>query len=357
MDDELSLRCAGIFASELRVQRHRNEAMLVKMVGTARVRIGIICATALVIAPLTWSVGAESGQFSALVTEIYPAIVAHSLIFDDPPPIAPNPQPNGQPIDTEASSNGARSPDYAGILSRQFIGEVERRQYDLTDMMAQGLVRDMNFRTHFLGVAPPAIRDPDRHDLHLMGDYGKSVLREAADETIQEVGWLDTLENRLKSLFKYELFVEGTENKEYTNREFAWEDRKDKIRQQETTAIQVVDGSQRRYEAHYGLSLLNIETSSDAFVTPLSAYARWENLPIAGKVKLKIQPLQEVSLKVRNSINKMWYWQNSAFLDEAYDPKVRFSVTRRDEIRRNRIAFFTEFGEHAQVGIMFGVLL
>jgi len=302
-------------------------------------------------------VAAELLQSSSLLTQVYPEIVAKTLIVDNPDPTRLTPDARDASANAEGKDTPFGSIDYAEILGKQFARETNRRKYDLTDMEVQALVSDVTFRARPAGALALFDYRLDEHDIDLLADYQEDVLLEASDETIQEIGWLDNLENRIQSLFTYEIYEEGSQEREYTNRDFAWEDRKDRLRQQETTVVRTELTEPHRYDAHYGLSLLNLGTSSGSFIEAPSAYVRWEKLKIVDKVKLKIQPMQEVSVSLRNSINKRWYWQHKALLDEGFDPRVRFSVTRRDEVRRNRITFFTEFGDHGRIGVVFGALL
>jgi len=312
---------------------------------------------AVMAACLTGMVSAESVRLGPLVTEIYPEIAARSFLPERPDPVS---------IDRKALEGGAesyrggkalRTADYAEVLGRQFVSEIDRRKHDISDIEVQGLVREMNPWSRSIGEVPLFVHEMDSRDLDLMTDYGEEVLREAADESIQEVGWLDDFENRMKSLFKYELFVEGAGEREYSNREFEWEDRKETLRQEETTVVKAPARGRGRYDAHYGMTLVNVDASYDSIVGAPSAYVRWEKLPVVDKVKVKVQPLEEVSLSMRDSINERWYWQSKAMLKRDCDPEVSLNLTRRDETRRNRLTFFAEFGEHARVGVMFGVLL
>ena len=302
-------------------------------------------------------VNAETVQFSMSVTEIYPEMAAGGIVLNGLESVQPGPSTHEQSENATHGDRALKPTDYAEVLGRQFSTEAERRKYDLSDIQVHGFVSEINFRNHGIGVLPLFVHYPDEEDLDRLTDYGENVLWEAVDETIQEIGWLDGLENRLKSFFKYELFLKGTEERDYSNREFEWEDRKETLRQEETTTVQTTPPAGRRSDAYYGVTLLNVGIASGSFVEPPSAYARWEKLPGIDKIKVKVQPMEEVSVSFRDSINKRWYWQNKAELDDSFDPKVRFSLTRRDEIRRNRITFFTEFGHHARVGITFGALL
>jgi hypothetical protein len=320
-------------------------------------RIGLASVVAAAILSSGDMVAAELLQSSSLVTQVYPEIVAKTFIPHSADPARITLDPRDESADAKRKNTPLGSVDYAEILGRQFARETDRRKYDLTDMEVQALVSDVTFRARPAGALALFDYRLDEHDIDLLADYQEDVLREAADEAIQEIGWLDRVENRMQSLFTYEIYEEGAQEREYMNRDFAWEDRKDLIRHEETTVVLTEPGERRPYEAHYGLSLLNIGTSSGSFIEAPSAYVRWEKLKIADKVKVKVQPMQEVSVSLRNSINKRWYWQHKALLDEGFDPIVRLSVTRRDEVRRNRITFFTEFGEHGRVGITFGALL
>jgi len=320
-------------------------------------RAGAASVLAIVAACVTTLVSAETTRFGFLVTEIYPEIAARGLIFDGREQLPLDLKPHEQ---DEGSRNGGRAlktADYAEILSRQFVTELDRRKYDLSDMEVQGLVSLIDPWPHPIAGMPLFVHHMNRRDRDIMADYGEDVVREAADESIQEIGWLNDLEDRLKSFFKYELFVDGAGEREYSNREFEWEDRKETLRQQETTVVRTPAEGRGRYDAHYGMSLVNIDASNESVVGAPSAYVRWEKLPAIDKVKFKVQPLEEVSLSLRDTINERWYWQTKALLDGGLDPEMRFNLTRRDEARKNRLTFFAEFGKHAHVGIMFGVLL
>ncbi len=320
-------------------------------------RIALASALAVGIACIGDTVGAEMLQSSTLMTRVYPEVVAKTLIPNSSQSLRLNPDANGANGDAIQNNGSLRAVDYAEILGRQFAHETERRKYDLTDMEAQALVSDITFRARSIGAVPLFGYHRHEDDMDLLADYQEDVLREAADEAIQEIGWLNNLENRIQSLFRYEIYQEGAREREYSNREFEWEDRKEGLRQQETTVLQSQPSRHRPYDAHYGLSLLNLRASNGSFVEAPSAYVRWEKLRFVDKLKLNVQPMEEVSVSLRSSINKRWYWQNKALLDEDFDPRMRFSVTRRNETRRNRITLFTEFGEHGRVGVMFGALL
>jgi hypothetical protein len=302
-------------------------------------------------------VSAESVRLGTLVTEIYPEIAARNTFLERRDPASLDRNEPGGKAESENGDKRLRTLDYAEILGRQFVTELDRRKYDLSDIEVQALVRYIVPRANSIDGMPLFVHHMNRRDRDLMIDYGGDVIREAADESIQEIGWLDDLENRLKSVFKYELFVEGTGEREYTNREFEWEDRKEALRQEETTVVQAPSSGRGRYDAHYGMTLVNIDASYESIVGAPSAYVRWEKMPVVDKVKLEVQPLQEVSLSLRDSLNERWYWQGKAMLNGDLDPEVAFNLTRRDEARRNRLTFFAEFGEYERIGVMFGVLL
>jgi len=306
---------------------------------------------------MTGIVSAESVQLGTFVTEIYPEIAVGSSVFERRDPASLDWKAIERSAESENGDKRLRTLDYAEILGRQFVTELDRRKYDLSDMEVQGLVRDIVPRADSMGGMPRFVHHMNRRDRDVMIDYGEDVVREAADESIQEIGWLDGLENRLKSVFKYELFVEGTGEREYSNREFEWEDRKEALRQEETTVVQAPSSGRGRYDAHYGMTLVNIDASYESIVGAPSAYVRWEKLPVVDKLKLEVQPLEEVSLSLRDSLNEKWYWQGKAMVNGDLDPEVTFNLTRRDEARRNRLTFFAEFGEYERVGVMFGVLL
>jgi len=329
----------------------------VTAVGRFALRTGLASAVAVTILGSGGSVDAEILQSSSLVTQVYPEIVAKTLILNNSDPVNLDPDTREENAGNRSDNVSLAAVDYAEILGRQFARETDRRKYDLTDMEVQALVNDFAFRSRSAGALALFDYRLDERDIDLLADYEEDVLLEAVDEAIEEIGWLLRLENRVQSLFTYEIYEEGTQEREYMNRDFAWEDRKDQLRQEAATVVRTERNRRRPYEAHYGLSLLNVGTSSGSFIETPSAYIRWEKLKIVDKVKVKIQPMQEVSLSLRNSINKRWYWQHKALLDDGFDPRVRFSVTRRDEVRRNRITFFTEFGDHGRIGIMFGALL
>lgn len=320
-------------------------------------RTGISFALAVMAACLTSMVSAESVRLGALVTEIYPEIVARSFLPERPDPVSVDRKELEQGAASDGDGEVLKTADYAKVLGRQFVTELDRRKYDLSDIEVQGLLREINPWSRSIGDMPLFVHQMDRRDLDLMTDYGEDVLREAADESIQEVGWLDDLENRMKSLFKYELFVEGTGERESSNREFEWEDRKEALRQEEATVVQTPARGRGRYDAHYGVTLVNVDASYESIVGAPSAYVRWEKLPVIDKVKVKVQPLEEVSLSLRDSLNERWYWHSKAMLNGDLDPAVTLNLTRRDETRRNRLTFFAEFGVRARVGVMFGVLL
>ena len=327
------------------------------MQAAGRIFRKIVGAQALVTAVACIARAASAETLRTAVTEIYPEIVAKSMVV--PALNEPDPRPRQQHAVTKKNNNRAmqEAVDYADILGRQFANEVVRRKYNLDDMRVQRLVSDINARTRWTIAGPLFDRELLEEDFDRLADYGKDVLREAADELVQEIGWLDSLENSVKSAFRYELSVGGDVRREHTNRDFEWEDRKEDLRERETTVVNASSGARRPYNARYGVSLLNIGLSNGSLVEIPYFYARWEKLPAVDKVKLKVQPLEEVSVSVRNAINERWYWQNKALLDGNLEPRVHFSLTRRDELRKNRITFFTEFGDHGQVGVMFGVLL
>ena len=319
--------------------------------------VGTSFGLAVVAAFLASMAGAESVQLGTLVTEIYPEIAVGSTVFERRDPTSLDWKAAERSGELKNGDKRLRTLDYAEILGRQFVTELDRRKYDLSDMEVQGLVRDIVPRANSIGGMPLFVHHMNSRDRDLMIEYGEDVVREAADESIQEIGWLDDLENELKSLFKYELFVEGTGKREYSNREFEWEDRKEALRQEETTVLQTPAGGRGRYDGHYGITLVNIDASYESIVGAPSAYVRWEKLPVVDKVKVEVQPLQEVSLSLRDSLSEKWYWQGKAMLNGDLDPEVTFNLTRRDEARRNRLTFFAEFGEYERVGVMFGVLL
>ena len=317
----------------------------------------LVSALAVAASWMAAGVSAEIVQSGSLVTHIYPEIVTKTLIPNGFEPAMIYPEGHGQSGHTGKNSAALKTVDYVGMLGRQFAAEAERRKYDLTDMEVQALVNEVSFHSRSVGAMPLFVHRLDEQDLDLMADYGEDVLSEAADETMQEIGWLDNLENRISSLFRYELSFGGAERRKYSNREFEWEDRKETLRQQETTVVRTPAEGRGRDDAHYGMSLVNIDASNESVVGAPSAYVRWEKLPAIDKVKFKVQPLEEVSLSLRDTINERWYWQTKALLDGGLDPEMRFNLTRRDEARKNRLTFFAEFGKHAHVGIMFGVLL
>ena len=107
-------------------------------------RIGASFALAVMAACLTNMVSAESVRLGTLVTEVYPEIVARSFLPECPEPVSVDRKALERSAESESGGKVLRTANYAEVLSRQFVTELDRRKYDLSDIEVQGLVREIN---------------------------------------------------------------------------------------------------------------------------------------------------------------------------------------------------------------------